>query len=301
LAQGNPLPGNLYAILSCLACWFLLVGLVAGCGARTRLPDLRQQAVKYNDEGYQYYRESRWRLARHKFTQALDLNRLIDHRPGIAANLNNLGAVAQEQGELKDAARYYQEALTLQREIGDPAGLSEALNNLGTAYVGMGQWNEARDLYAEALTYTRRLRPGPLLALTLTHQGDVARHDQNYPQALALYREALSIDQARKNRAGMAIRWARLGRTYLDMSDYISARLYLLRALEESRRQELTGGVIDALDGLTHLALAQDNRPEARLHGERLLKLYQARNQTQQAEKLAAILELKGQPEAAKP
>lgn len=264
--------------------------LAAGCGAAKKRPDLRQQAVKLNDEGYQYYRQSRWRLARHKFTQALNLNRLIDYRPGIAANLNNLGALAQEQGDRADAARFYQEALALQREIGDPAGLCEALNNLGTVHAGLGRWPEARNLYLEALGYARRLRPGPLLALTLTHQGDVARHDRNYLHALDLYREALRLDQARKNRAGMAIRWARLGRTYLEMSAYVSARQYLLQALEESRRQELTSGVIDALDGLTRLALAQNNRPQARLYGERLLKIYQARGQTREAEKLTEIL-----------
>jgi len=270
----------------------LLGCLATGCAKRkTRLPDLRTEAVKLNDEGYQYYRESRWQLARSKFNQALNLNRLIDHRPGIAANLNNLGALAQEQGNLVDAARYYQEALSIQRQIGDPAGVCEALNNLGTAYAGLGRWPEARDLYLEALGYARQLRPGPLLALTLTHQGDMARHERDYARALDLYREALSIDQARKNRAGMAMRWARLGRTYLDLSDYVTARGYLLAALEESRRQELTSGIIDALGGLTNLALAQDNQPEARLYGERLLKLYQARGQTREAEKLKELLE----------
>jgi len=276
--------------------------LAAGCAKRkTRLPDLRTEAVKLNDEGYQYYRESRWQLARSKFNQALNLNRLIDHRPGIAANLNNLGALAQEQGNLVDAARYYQEALSIQRQIGDPAGVCEALNNLGTAYAGLGRWPEARDLYLEALGYARQLRPGPLLALTLTHQGDVARNERDYPRALDLYREALTIDQARKNRTGMAMRWARLGRTYLDLSDYVTARGYLLAALEESRRQELTSGIIDALDGLTNLALAQDNQPEARLYGERLLKLYQARGQTREAEKLKELLETGKQKKQIKP
>lgn len=265
--------------------------LALGCGgAKSRLPDLRQEAVKLNDEGYQYYRESRWRLAQNKFIQALSLNRLIDHRPGIAANLNNLGAIAQEQGNPTEAAKFYQEALTIQRQIGNPAGLCEALNNLGTVYVGLGRWSEAQDLYLEALGYARRLPPGPLLALTLTHQGDVARHYHDYPRALALYQEALSIDQARKNRAGMAVRWGRLGRTYLDLSDYILARQYLLMALEECRRLEMTSGIIDALDGLTTLALAQDNRLEAELYGERLLKIYQVRGQTREVERLKSHL-----------
>jgi tetratricopeptide (TPR) repeat protein len=288
----KPLP-NVFALILLWCCLCLLAGLALGCGTgKSRRPDLRQEAVKLNDEGYKYYRESRWRLAQHKFTQALNLNRLIDHRPGIASNLNNLGAIAQEQGDLAAAATFYQEALTIRREIGDPAGVCEALNNLGTVYVGLGRWSEAQNLYLEALSYARQLPPGSLLALTLTHQGDIARHNQDYVSALNLYREALKIDQAKKNRAGMAVSWARLGRTYLVMGEYFSARRFFLMALRESRRLEMTTGIIDALDGLTTLALAQDYQSQAELYGGRLLRIYQARKQTQQAEKLREILRL---------
>lgn len=291
--QGSNLFQMLKALIAFLGCLCLLGCLTVGCASKPRQPDLRRQAVKFNDEGYQYYRKSQWRLARHKFTQALNLNRLIDHRPGIAANLTNLGAIALEQGNLVEAGRSYQEALTLQRQLGDPAGVCEALNNLGTVYVAQGRWTEAQDLYLEALDYARRLPAGPLLSLTLTHQGDIARHEQNYPRALDLYREALSLDTAWKNRAGMAVRWARLGRTYLDLSDYVSARQYLLQALEESRRLELTNGIIDALEGLTRLALAQDNRLEAELYGERLLEIYRLRGQAREADRLSQFLKLK--------
>ena len=83
---------------------FCLVGL--GCAAPARLADLESKAVALNDSGYQYYRESRWNLAQEKFTQALALNRLIDRRDGIAANLNNLGVISQEQGNLTQALDY---------------------------------------------------------------------------------------------------------------------------------------------------------------------------------------------------
>jgi tetratricopeptide (TPR) repeat protein len=266
--------------------------LALGCGgaASTRLPDLRREAVKLNDEGYQYYRASKWRLAHQKFAEALKLNRLIDHRPGIAANLNNLGAIAQEQGNLTEAEGFYREALSIQREIGDPAGVGEALNNMGTVYAGQGRWVEAEALYTEALAYVRTPPPGPLLALTLTHQGDVARHQGNYRRALDLYQEALTIDARNKNLAGQATRWGRLGRTYLALSDYPVARRYLLMALEEFRRQEMTGGIIDALDGLMTLALQLGDRLEAQAYGERLLTIHQARGQTREAERLRSLL-----------
>lgn len=274
--------------------WILgLLGLMTwGCGApaKSGLPDLRQEAVKLNDEGYQYYRQSRWRLARDKFSEALKLNRLIDHRPGMAANLNNLGVIAQEEGDLQTAEKYFQEALTLYREAADPGGLCEVLNNLGTVQAAQGRWSQAETLYQEALVFARKLPPGPLLALTLTHQGDVARNRREYGQALALYQQALEVEVSGKNRLGQARGWARLGRTYLELGNFPEARRYLEMALEEGRRQEWTGGIIDALDGLLRLALTQDRLSEARLYGSRLVELYRARGQEQEAVKVENLL-----------
>ena len=275
-----------------LLCAILLCCLAIGCGgqARSRV-DLRQEAVKLNDEGYQYYRESRWRLAQNKFNEALKLNRLIDHRPGIASNLNNLGAIAQEQGKLADAEKYYRDALIIQQENGDGDGICEALNNLGTVYAAQGRWSEAANLYQQALGYVSSQPRSPILALTLMHQGDVARRQKNYQQALDSYQQALAIDTKGKDREGQAVRWGRLGRTYLEMSDYTSARRYLEMSLNEFRRLQRTNGIVDALDSLVTLCLAQGDRPGAQLYGQRLLKIYQARHQTQEAERLQALLQ----------
>ena len=108
--------------------------------------------MSLNDEGYQYYRQSRFNAAEGKFSQALKLNRLIDRREGIAANLNNLGVIAQEQG---DAGAGHG---LLSGGPGDqpghwttPPGLSETLNNLGPVYLSQGKVKEARKAYLEAL------------------------------------------------------------------------------------------------------------------------------------------------------
>jgi len=89
--------------------WLVVLCLVGlGCGGRAQTGvNLQNQAVSLNDAGYQYYRQSRFDAAEAKFSQALKLNRLIDRRVGIAANLNNLGVIAQEQGEPEKAVAYF--------------------------------------------------------------------------------------------------------------------------------------------------------------------------------------------------
>ncbi len=271
--------------------WVLcLVGLGCAGPAKTTGVGLSSEAVALNDAGYQYWRQGKWNLAQDKFAQALKLNRLIDRQPGIAANLNNLGAIAQGQGDLKQAENYFREALAIHRQHGDTAGLAETLNNLGTVYQAQGRLNEAQGAYQEALSYAQLMPAGPLLALTLTHLGDVARAQGDYGGARDLYFQALALDEAQGDRRGQAVRWERLGRTALALKAYPQAGAYLNDALKEFRRLEDTDGIVDALNGLTKLALAQDDRQEALTHGERLIKIYQARGQTKEAEKLQVLL-----------
>ena len=71
--------------------WLWVLVFLLGCGGgppKTGV-DLKQEAIEFNDAGYQYYRQSRWDLAQQKFEKALTYNRHIDRRSGIEANLNN--------------------------------------------------------------------------------------------------------------------------------------------------------------------------------------------------------------------
>jgi tetratricopeptide (TPR) repeat protein len=262
-----------------------------GCGGPVKTGvDLKKEAIAFNDAGYEYYRQSRFELAQGKFEKALDYNRLIDRRSGIAANLNNLGVIALAQGNPDEAQRRFQEALAVNREQGAPAALCETLNNLGLAYQGQGRLREANAAYLEALEQARPLPPGPLVALTLTHLGDVARLHKDYTLALDYYHQALMADTAAKDPRGQARRQERLGRTFCDLKDYDRAAVYLKEALIEFRRLQDTEGIAAALKGLTILALARGDRAEAELNGNLLLGLYQTRGQEQEARELEALL-----------
>jgi tetratricopeptide (TPR) repeat protein len=276
-------------------CWVWVLVFLLGCGgpAKTGV-DLKQEAIAFNDAGYQYYRQSRFNLAQGKFERALEYNRLIDRRSGIASNLNNLGVIAQAQGDQELAVRRFQEALAVNRELHDPAALCETLNNLGLTYQSQGRLREANAVYLEAWDYARQLPPGPLLSLTLTHLGDLARAHKDYTLALSYYHQALLADTGAKDPRGRALRKERLGRAFLDLKDYDRAAGYLKEALSEFRRLQDTDGIAAVLQDLTLLALARGDRAAAQLNGKLLLGIYQARGQEQEVKELEALLQRGG-------
>jgi tetratricopeptide (TPR) repeat protein len=267
----------------------MLLGL--GCASAPTGEDLKSQALSLNDEGYQYYRQSRFNLAQEKFSQALKINRFIDRRVGIASNLNNLGVVALEQEDPQQAVVHFREALEVNRELGGPAGLAETLNNLGLAYLTLGRVKEARQVYQEALDQAQQLPPGPLLALSLTHLGDVALACHDYDLALNYYHRAYLANRSPRDQAAHR---ERLGRLFLEMQDYGRADAYLQEALQAFRRLQDTNGIADTLKDLTRLALAQGDRAAAALNGKLLLEIYQARGQEQEAKKLEDLLKSGG-------
>jgi tetratricopeptide (TPR) repeat protein len=273
--------------------WLLI--FLLGCGGPPKTGvDLKHDAIELNDAGYQYYRQSRFNLAQEKFERALEYNRLIDRRSGIAANLNNLGVIDQAQGNLDQAVRRFKEALAVNRELHDPAAICETLNNLGLAYQSQGSLREASAAYLEALDIARPLPPGPLLALTLTHLGDVARAQKDYVTALNYYHQALMGDTGGKDIRGRALRQERLGRTFLDLKDYDRAAMYLKEALSEFRRLQDTDGIAAALKDLTLLALARGDQTDAELNGQLLMGIYQTRGQEQEVKELEALLKKGG-------
>jgi tetratricopeptide (TPR) repeat protein len=275
--------------------WLWVVVFLLGCGgpAKTGV-DLQREAIAFNDAGYQYYRQSRFNLAQGKFEKALEYNRLIDRRSGIASNLNNLGVIAQAQGDQGEAVRRFQEALAVNRELHDPAALCETLNNLGLTYQSQGWLREANAAYLEALDHARQLPSGPLLALTLTHLGDVARAHKDYMTALNYYHQALMADTGAKDPRGRALRQERLGRTFLDLKDYDRAAMDLKEALNEFRRLQDTDGIAAVLKDLILLALARGDREAAQLNGKLLMGIYQTRGQEQEVKELEALLQRGG-------
>jgi hypothetical protein len=74
------------------------------------------------------------------------------------------------------------------------------------------------------------------------------------------------------------------------MKDYHRAGAYLKEAMAVFRRLENTNGIVEVLNDQVRLAMAQGDRPEARLHAQLLRKIYEYRGQDREAAKLEELL-----------
>jgi tetratricopeptide (TPR) repeat protein len=127
--------------------------------------------------------------------EALGLWRDLGDRGGIARSLNNLGAVAIDQGDHGRAAALYEESLALQRGLGDKVGIAYSLAGLGSVAYMQGDYGRATALHQEALAVRRELEDKLGISSSLAGLGSVAYMQEDYSRATALLHEAMLLSR----------------------------------------------------------------------------------------------------------
>jgi Tfp pilus assembly protein PilF len=85
----------------------LILSLIGCAGKYDPYRQQVQRAAGLSRQGEQSFSEGDLNKASKSFSRALDVSRSVDYPPGEAQQLNNLGAVALEQGDLKQAAELF--------------------------------------------------------------------------------------------------------------------------------------------------------------------------------------------------
>jgi tetratricopeptide (TPR) repeat protein len=99
--------------------------------------------------------------------ESLGIRRELGDRRGIAVSLNNLGLLANQQGDYAAAEVLHNESLAISQDIGDRPGIATTLSDLGSAAFGRGDFTAARAHLEQSLSLQRDLgdRRGIAIAL----------------------------------------------------------------------------------------------------------------------------------------
>ncbi len=202
-----------------------------------------------------------------------------EDRSGVALRLNNLGALALDQGEHGRAEALFREALVLREGLEGvpPEELVVNLNNLATVLLYRGEFAEAEALYRRGLAI-RLHQFGPddprvsfslrSLAALLYHRGDAAAAEPLLREALHIRRETYGPEHTE-----LAPILDLLGNVRFAQGDLAEAGELYRQALD-LRRRRLGEGHVDLARSernLAELSLAEGDLPEARRLAESAL------------------------------
>jgi tetratricopeptide (TPR) repeat protein len=248
----------------------LLSLVICACGARQDL--YGQQVKRVNDltlQAEQSYLKGDLKRADRGFSRALELSRAVDYPKGVAQQLNNLGAVALEEGDLARARQLFTEAYQLNEERRDWQEASTNQANLATVAQKAGDWQQAeshlrlaqdeaqralskaalgwvrcrwasyhldRNNLAAAqdfLTQAQPLATTPALKGALYHQwGRLSLAQGDTAAALAYFDLALKADREVLDRGAMAADLFCLGETHQVRGELPRAFFYYNRAFD---------------------------------------------------------------------
>ncbi len=206
--------------------------------------------------------------ARGHHQEALDIQRSIGDRHGVAMSLVNLGIAAHGQGNLTLARTRYAESLAIQEELGNDRGIAISLNNLGRLAGELGLLEEAQTQFQRSLGIRERLGDQRGMAISLDGLGEVTFQRGDFETSRGYYNRSLEIQRELGDRQGMAESLLRLGVIAAGQGSCDEAREKMREALET-----LTGTgdrlrLADALDAGVVLAWAESDPHRAlRLEG----------------------------------
>ena len=173
--------------------------------------------------------------------------------------LNGAAALAWHQGDLASARRWMEESVVLSRRSGGQGNLDSCLNNLGNVLYSQGEYTTARSNWEESLTIRRADGNQNGVAASLNNLGSLAYNEGDCPQSRALHLEALSLAVESGNGQGRQAALAGLGSVARAAGDYVSARSYLEDSLAAAQALGDTDGIGGCLLDQGWLALSEGN------------------------------------------
>lgn len=146
----------------------------------TALGDMAGIASCYNAEGLAYERIEEDGKAEFSLQKSLALNRQLNDRKNIAANLNNLGLL---EGKPEEKIEWLKEAIQINKSLGANWSLAENYNNLGTQYFYKKDYEKALEELNSAYVLATNLGAKELLCDNYRYQTWVYKAMGNYKKA----------------------------------------------------------------------------------------------------------------------
>lgn len=151
-------------------------------------------------------------------------------RNGVGKELNDLGGIQFQKGNMPEAKALWQEAAQTFREIGNDEGVAATLANLAGVVYTQGDLAQAKQLFNEALPKYRKVGDTDGEALLLINFGEVQAYQAELQAAERTYQQALVLTQRANDKHATGYALAGLGDLLLFEGNLAEAR----KAYEQS-------------------------------------------------------------------
>ncbi len=233
-----------------------------------------------HERGVDFFRANELATTEQIWIGALHLRKqFVPDTKIVVDTLNNLGIVAINRGNLRQAGAYLSEALSIIINIA-PESLEEAncRLNLGVVATRLGNLGQAEELFERALVLFERHQPESTnVVRVISNLGVIAHEKGNLLKAEMYYQRGLKLlDRIDPNSPLLASLYENLGVIYADRHDWVQAERSLKRAL--ALRQSTAPdsiGVAGSLSNLGALFADQGDWAQSEYYHKQALALFE--------------------------
>lgn len=190
------------------------------------------------------------------------------HTAGLAEAEQRLGLIAMARGDYQQALAAFESALKPLNESGDKNRAAKLLVNLGAVFWSSGDLSRALDCFERSLRLASEAGNRHYVGVAVGNLGGIYHLRGDYGRAFDCYLQTLQCAFDVGDRLEMCISIGNLGHIYEDQGEYRRAKSCYLRSLEIALDLGDRMGVGMALLGLSTLAAAEADLPEATLLAE---------------------------------
>ena len=201
--------------------------------------------------------------AKTKLEQAFAISQEVGDRDGSAAELGNLAHILNTEGDLQDAQSTFEKVLALFREVGDKQGASEALGDIGLTSLRLGNFSAARSALEESLAIARETGNKAQWALDLSYLGDLRYSWGDLTGAETMLQEAESALRQAEDKSSLSYALMLWGKVLVAKGDLAGARLKLEEALKIRTENRAKQDIAQSQVALADLALDQGSPADA--------------------------------------
>jgi tetratricopeptide (TPR) repeat protein len=207
--------------------------------------------------------------ATHRAETALDL--LAEQDPERAYSYMILGLVAFDKRDFQAAAHFCQQALNLWTLENNRRLRGRTLTILGTALEKLGHYPEAIAACQQAMSTFEEIQDSIYLPISQLNLANVYVALEQYQEALSLYLSARQMLRQIQDQRHSAMVNHNLGMVYYQLKHWAKAEEAYLLSLEQEQEVHNVSLLINALDGLGLVYLAQGRLTEAKATFEKAL------------------------------
>ncbi len=212
--------------------WANLVQLATTVVEKAREEDdLMREHTYLGDLGYAHTVLGNLGQAHRLFERSLEVSQDLDDPSGVAAALNNIGAIFEREGKYEEAQEHYERSLAIRQTLGATEDIAETINNIAGVLYWQERWDEALNAFQRVLDMYSVLNDRQGQAQTLLNIGAVYESLNNDESAQQTYQRSLAIYTNLNDTVGQSQALNNLGISYLNQGDTERALAHFKRSL----------------------------------------------------------------------